>query len=482
MFAVISIPGFYLQAALRYEPGLREEAVAIVDESAKPARVAQYTRAARRAGVREGMSSTQGLARCPALQVRYRAPEQERMAAAALLQCAGGTTPCIEATGDGVCTMDWKGLPAAAHEAAARGVIEQLRRQGLVAKVGIAATPPLALLAARNARPVLHVKSPADLHALPISALGPGAELLRTLRRLGVRRLRDFCELPPEGIAARFGHEGLVLWRCVMGRSTRLLQLVTPPVSYEEGTEFEHEIELLEPLLFMLRRFIDCLTERLAAAYLVAGALELRIGFTAGPEHARDFPVPSPTRDGEVLFRMVHTHLEGFQSPHPIKSLHLAARACKAVKEQLGLFETSLRDPNQFHETLARLSALVGADRAGAPVKENTHRPDAFRMQMPAFHAAGNAPKKNAARGLALRRFRPPRPAHVFTMNERPASVVIGDFSAPLGEAAGPWVVSGDWWDSHAWERAEWEVESADGRMYRIHREGEGWYIDGIYD
>ena len=29
MYAVISIPGFYLQAALRYEPGLREEAVAI---------------------------------------------------------------------------------------------------------------------------------------------------------------------------------------------------------------------------------------------------------------------------------------------------------------------------------------------------------------------------------------------------------------------------------------------------------------------
>jgi protein ImuB len=482
MFAVISIPAFYLQAALRYEPALREQPVAIVDEITKPARVVQFTRAARRAGVREGMTSTQALARCPALLVRYRAPEQERMAGAALLQCAAGASPCIEATGDGICTMDWKGLPPPAHEATARRVIGQLRRQGLIAKAGIAATPPLALLAARNARPILHVKSPADLHALPLSALAPGAELLRTLRRLGIRRLRDFCELPPQGIAARFGHEGLVLWRCVTGRSTRLLQLVSPPASYEEGTEFEHEIELLEPLLFMLRRFIDCLTERLAAAYLVAAALELRIGFTAGSDHARSFAVPSPTRDAEVLFRMLFTHLEGFQSPHPIKSLHLAARPCKAVKEQLGLFETSLRDPNQFHETLARLCALVGADRAGVPVKENTHRPDAFRMQPPAFHAAGHPPRKNSRRGLALRRFRPPRPAHVFTMNDRPASLVMGDFSAPLGEAAGPWVVSGDWWDQHAWERAEWEVEGADGRMYRIYREGDGWYLDGIYD
>jgi protein ImuB len=178
---------------------------------------------------------------------------------------------------------------------------------------------------------------------------------------------------------------------------------------------------------------------------------------------------------------MLFTHLENFQSPHPIKSLHVAARPCKAVKEQLGLFETTLRDPNQFHQTLARLSALVGADRAGVPVKENSFRPDAFRVEPPAFHSA-DAPRKSTTRGLALRRFRPPRPAHVFTLNHRPVSLIIEDFSAPLGESSGPWIASGEWWDRQAWERTEWEVEASDGRLYRIFQEGEGWYIDGIYD
>jgi protein ImuB len=496
MFAAIYIPGFYLQASLRCEPpGLRDQPVAMVDESEKPARVVQFTRAARRAGVRGGMTTTQGLARCPGLLLRYRSPEHERIAGDVLLQCAACTSPCIEATGDGICTLDLKGLPTAAFQATAQGLVQQLRRQDLIAKIGIASTPGLAMLAAQNARPVLHVARLADLHGLPVSALG-GRDLRntrdakdikgtpdfqRTLKRLGIRRLREFCELPPEGIAARFGEEGLLHWRCVMGKSTRLLKLVTPPETFEEGMEFESEIELLEPLLFMLRRFLNRIAERLAATYLVVPAIELRIGFTAGADYARTFPVPSPTRDVETLFRMLFTHLESFQSPHPIKSLHIAARPCKAVKEQLGLFETSLRDPNQFHQTLARLAALVGADRAGVPVKENTFRPDAFRLQPPAFHAAA-APGKRASRGLALRRFRPPRRAHVFTSNERPASLIIEGFSAALGESAGPWITSGEWWDREAWERTEWEVESADGRLYRLFQQGKAWYIEGVYD
>ena len=67
-------------------------------------------------------------------------------------------------------------------------------------------------------------------------------------------------------------------------------------------------------------------------------------------------------------------------------------------------------------------------------------------------------------------------------MNNRPASLVIEDFSAPLGESSGPWISSGEWWDRQAWERTEWEVESADGRLYRIFQQGDAWYIDGVYD
>src|SRR5205807_10562308 len=87
------------------------------------------------------------------------------------------------------------------------------------------------------------------------------------------------------------------------------------------------------------------------------------------------------TNDVDLLFRMLQTHLENFRSEHPIVAVALSAESIKSAGEQFGLFETTLRNPHQLSETLARLTALVGADRIGTPVLEETHRPDAFRMQ-----------------------------------------------------------------------------------------------------
>lgn len=477
MFAVVYAPGFALQAALRYEPELRAQPVAMVEE--KPPLIFQITRAARQAGVRKGMTSSQGLARCPGLLVRPHAPEQEKMANAALWQCAAAVSPWLEATGDGMCTLDLKGR--AGREGWLERLAEQLRRQELEVKIGVAATPDLALLAAENARPFLELGGPETLCELPLSALQASPGLVRTLRELGIRQVGEFRALAPEEVAERFGEEGLAHWQKVAGKSTRLLRLMTPPETFVEGIEFEQEIELLEPLLFMARRFLERIADRLEAAYLVVQTLELRIGFTAGPAYERAFAVPSPTRNVETLFRMLMTHLENFRSGHPIQSLHLEAQPCRAVKEQLGLFETSLRDPNQFHQTLAQVSALLGAERVGSPVNENTFRADAFTLRVPLFRAlpGGEAPE---ARGLSLRRFRPPRAAQVFTMNGRPVSLSLAEFTAPLGEASGPWMTSGEWWDAQAWAREEWDIEAADGNLYRVFQQGERWYLEGIYD
>ena len=181
------------------------------------------------------------------------------------------------------------------------------------------------------------------------------------------------------------------MWERANGRSSRLLKLIRPPESFQESFEFEREIETAEPLLFMLRRFLEQLAVRLAAIYLVAKELTLRITFAnsrqdepavAGKQsYERVFKIPQPTNDVDLLFRMLQTHLENFRSEHPIVAVALSAEPIKPAGEQFGLFETTLRNPHQLSETLARLTALLGGDRIGTPVLEETHRPDAFRMQ-----------------------------------------------------------------------------------------------------
>ena len=49
---------------------------------------------------------------------------------------------------------------------------------------------------------------------------------------------------------------------------------------------------------------------------------------------------------------------------------------------------------------------------------------------------------------------------------------------------AGPWRITGEWWDAHPWARDEWDVELADGLVCRLARDRiQGhWYLDGVYD
>src|SRR5256712_12708343 len=212
-------------------------------------------------------------------------------------------------------------------------------------------------------------------------------QIFTVLHKWGIHTVGQLAALDKEQLAARLGPEAVRMWERANEQSNRLLKLVRPPESFEERFEFENEIETAEPLLFMLRRFLEQLAVRLRAIYLVAKELTLQITFANKQVYERVFKIPQPTNDVDLLFRMLQTHLENFRSEHPIIAIALSVQPIKPVSEQFGLFETTLRNPHQLSETLARLIALLGSDRVGTPVLEETHRPDAFRLAPFAWQA-----------------------------------------------------------------------------------------------
>ena len=286
------------------------------------------------------------------------------------------------------------------------------------------------------------------------------------------------------------------MWERANGRSSRLLKLIRPPESFQESFEFEREIETAEPLLFMLRRFLEQLAVRLAAIYLVAKELTLQITFGNKQIYERVFKIPQPTNDVDLLFRMLQTHLENFRSEHPIVAVALSAEPIKPAGEQFGLFETTLRNPHQLSETLARLTALLGGDRIGTPVLEETHRPDAFRMQPFSWAAVVSAvpsgvnresdPDSHALRTAhataALRRFRPAISASVLQDEDTPTHVRSAEMSGKIIDERGPYLLSGNWWDEKSWRRAEWDLQLKNGELVRAHERDGVWKIDGVYD
>jgi protein ImuB len=397
MFAAIFIPNFSLQAVLRHEPDLRGRMVALVDPALPKPVIVQLTSAARSYGVREGLTPSQAMARCAELIIKARSLTEEESATEVLLQTAYAFSPNIESTAPGVCTLELKGLPFQSNRDAAgqwaEKIVEVLAQFYIEAKIGFAATPELALLAARAANPilVLQCENPeADSHAacvesFPISSLEPTPEILEVLRRWGIRTVGELLALGKDATAERLGPAVVELFNRISPDSSRPLKLVAPPDEFAEQIDFEHEIETAEPLLFVLRRFVEQLSRRLELIYLVVAEFHLRLGLASGAKHERPFKIPSPTGNIDILFRMLQTHLETVRTDSPITSLRLAAKPAKPEAQQFGLFESTLRDPNQFAETLARLTALVGSENMGTAEPVASHKPDSFRMAVPEF-------------------------------------------------------------------------------------------------
>jgi protein ImuB len=314
-------------------------------------------------------------------------------------------------------------------------------------------------------------------------------EIFVILHKWGIHTLGQLAALDKEQLGARLGPEAIRMWERANGRSSRLLKLVRPPESFQESFEFEREIETAEPLLFMLRRFLEQLAVRLAAIYLVTKELTLQITFGNKKIYERVFKIPQPTNDVDLLFRMLQTHLENFRSEHPIVAVALSAEPIKSAGEQFGLFETALRNPPQLLETLARLTALLGGDRIGTPVLEETHRPDAFRMQPFSWTVASAVPSGETPRALrtahataALRRYRTAISASVLQDEDTPTHVRSAEMSGKIIDERGPYLLSGNWWDEKAWGRAEWDLQLQNGELVRAQERDGVWKIDGVYD
>jgi protein ImuB len=315
-------------------------------------------------------------------------------------------------------------------------------------------------------------------------------QILVILHKWGIHTLGQLALLDKQQLGARLGPEAVRIWERANGQSNRVLKLIRPPESFEESFEFENEIETAEPLLFMLRRFLEQLAVQLSGIYLVAKELTLRVTFTNKQIYERTFKIPQPTNDIDLLFRMLHTHLENFKSEHAILAVALSAQPIKPVREQFGLFETSLRNPHQLLETLARLTGLLGADRVGTPVLEETHRPDAFRMEPFTWNGASAVPSGLSSHALrtahttakpALRRFRPSLSASVLD-EDAPAHVRSADVRGKIIDQRGPFLISGNWWNEKSWARAEWDLQLEAEELVRCHESEGTWRIDGIYD
>lgn len=492
MFAAWRLPQFLLQALkvpahayvavldgrMSKESGNEEDVLLCVSGKAE------------KAGVHSGMRASQGLARCPKLACLRRDETAEKQLQDLLLQCAESWTADFESTQPGICLLDLRRIYRLQTPSwFEHGMLMQqdMRQRGYELCIGLAETADLALLASHVAFPVKVIRgSVAEEKAafleLPLSVLAPDTALQETLKLWGVHTLGELTALKRQAVGERLGPQGLALWDLAKGGRERILKLVRPPAQYKREAELENGIETLQPLLCLLKELTADLCSQLSLAWKVAAFLHLELRFDDGTSHQKILRIAEPTRDTDVILRLLETYLEGVQSSAPIVFAGLEMTATNPVAAQDLLFERGLRDPNKFSETLSALEALLGRGRVGRGELLPTHQPDAFTLISFLEQPKASEGTSDKRHGLPLMRFRPAQKAEVGLQQRRPAYVRSKSHSFQIIDCDGPWLLSGHWWDElRAWESEMWDVAAEDGSLYRLVSEKGAWTLEGRY-
>ena len=506
--ACLYVPDFPLAALLRAQPELRGERVAVADGPGARAMVLAVSPAAGRGGVRPGLSAAQALAIDAGLVVRPASPDMMRAAQAALCDAAESFSPRMEDAGDGVAYLDLAGLGSLydSESQLANALAQRAVALGLDPQVGVSGSKITAYLAARHGGGVTVVPPGEEaslLAPVPMALLEPSPALSATLQRWGIRCLGDLAALPASAVGTRLGPEGVLLVRRARGEDERPLVPRPPALSFEESCDLEYGIDTLEPFLFVLRGVLDRLTARLAVRGLLCGDLRVSLRLATCGRDERTVTVAAPSNDVKALLALVRLHLEAHPPAAAIEALRVGAVPERLRAAQLDLFRPSGPAPAQLAVTLARLTAICGADHVGRPVVADAHRPDAYALapfevarllgcyvvkeESPSFSSSNpttNTPATSAIIPLALRAIRPPQTVEVFCARDYPEFVRGKQFAGRVVHAAGPWRVHTDWWNEQATARDYYDVQLSDGGVYRLYHEcvRHEWFVEGIYD
>ena len=437
--------------------------------------------------------------------------------AGALAEIARACSPRVEVHGERVVVFDASGLDRIIGPPAmiAREVSALAIEQGLVVRIAMAPTMVAAWLMAHAQIGQTVVEAPrmaAMLGALPVQILSTLPEFTRprkgssktaspllTFERWGLTTLSQVARLPRADVHARLGDEGVRLHQAACGEDPSPLVPADPESRFFERQILEWPIEGLEPLTFVLSRLCDALSLSLERADRGAIAITTTLKLVDRTKHERTLNLPAPMRDAKTLRTLIVLDLESHPPPAGIDEVGIEAGVAPGRIVQGSLLDRALPSSETIATLTARLGALAGESRVGAPTLVDTH--DDRQTALTGFTTGTGLPRRSSQseggnRGTEprnhptiLRRFRIPIAARVVVERGGPVRVMPSSSAIPSGlivNRAGPWRTSGRWWttDRTKWDRDEWDVELAGGGCYRLARlrDTGAWEIEGEID
>jgi protein ImuB len=196
----------------------------------------------------------------------------------------------------------------------------------------------------------------------------------------GLRTLGELAALPAADLVARMGRAALAWQAIARGEDIRPLVPALAEERFESSIELEWPIEDLEPLSFVLTRLLEPLSTRLERRDRGAAVLHVLLRLVTREVYARRLELPSPMRDVRTLRTLALLDLETHPPAAAVDGVTIVIDPTPGRVLQHTLFTRAHPTPEQVSTLLARLGALMGQDRFGAPATVDSYRPGAFAM------------------------------------------------------------------------------------------------------
>jgi protein ImuB len=351
---------------------------------------------------------------------------------------------------------------------------------GYSACFGVAPTPLAAWLLARAARaePVVAMHSlPARLAPVPLACLDLPANILDSLRSVGIERFGDCCRLPRDGVARRTDPRLLDYLDRALGKRPDPRLPYTPPPTFERRLSLPGEVKNAHTLLLGAHRLLLELAGYLQARAGGVQVLEWHLAHRRSPATRLTIELVTPSRDAGHLLLLLRERLARVVLAEAVVYLGLRVRdILPLAPANRDLFGGTGVGGGDWRALVERLRSRLGREAVQGLAISADHRAErAWRCCSP-----GQSPD-----GVSLSVPVAGRPLWLVDPPEA-LSTVAGDpwLDGKLHLARGPERIESGWWDGNDVARDYFEARHASGARYWIYqelREGRGWYLHGVF-
>lgn len=492
-YASISFPFLLAEYTVRKQPALQHEPFVIASRQRGRMVIDAVSASAAKKGIAAGMVLADCKAIFPTLKMVETEPGRKEKLLKALAEWSIRYTPIsgidmpdgiiLDITG---CAHLWGG-----EDAYIEHIKSTLSGYGYTCLIGVADTITAAWATARfGSKTIIETKKQREaILGMPPMALRLDEAIVARLKKLGMRNIGSFINMPATALRRRFGTELPKRIAQALGTEPEFIMPVQPVEPYQERLSSMEPIASATGITIALQELLKLLCLRLELEGLGLRSARLKCYRIDGVVQQIEIGTGHPSRNITHLFKLFEHKIATLEPALGFEVFVLEAPKVEpVVHEQASIWLSGSRNDKKISELLDRVAVKIGAESVNRYLQAEHHWPErSVKKALPLWEKSVVKWRKDI-----------PRPVHLLPFPEAIAVTAVLPDNPPLlfrhkgtrytvVKADGPERIEQEWWCTDGFYRDYYVVEDENGARYWLFRSGtyDGnrpqWFLHGYF-